>query len=299
MSCDVGTAAVEVRPHCKFSPTPHDLAKLANCFGEYPALHTHASKLILKTPNVIVFTGQFVQLESPVVVLYVFGAQSWHTPPSGPVNPALQTQFPMETLAEGELVFPGHAEHVAEVLAPITAEYVPAPQSVHATLPLLVLYFPATHAVHTPPLGPDDPALQEQPAIAELDAAEVEFTGHTIQTDETVAPTVVEYVPPGQLEQTPDPVTSLYLPATQPEQTPPFGPVNPALQVQAALAELETGAFAFEGHARQVDEALAPTVTEYVVVPQSVHAALPALVLYFPATHRTHAPGGPVLPAEH
>ena len=76
ISCDAGTAAVEVRLHCKFSPTPHDLAKLVIDFGEYPALHTHASVLILTTPNVIVLTGQFVQLEFPVVVLYVFVAQS-------------------------------------------------------------------------------------------------------------------------------------------------------------------------------------------------------------------------------
>jgi hypothetical protein len=90
--------------------------------------------------------------------------------------------------------------------------------------------------------------------------------------------------------------------------------VNPALQVQAPAAELELGAFEFEGqaeqelaptaseyeftgHAPQAAAADAPTVTEYVPAPQSTHAALPVLVLYFPATHRTHAPTGPVLPA--
>ena len=34
----------------------------------------------------------------------------------------------------------------------------PAPQSVHAALPVAVLYFPATHAAHGPPSGPVYPA---------------------------------------------------------------------------------------------------------------------------------------------
>ena len=109
--------------------------------------------------------------------------------------------------------------------------------------------------------------------------------GETPPTPQSVQPTL--------------PLLVLNFPATQAEHVAPFAPVNPALQVQAALSELETGAFEFEEQDKQVDEALAPTTAEYVAMPQSVHAALPGLVLYLPATHSAHAPGGPVLPASH
>jgi hypothetical protein len=109
---------------------------------------------------------------------------------------------------------------------------------------------------------------------------------------------ILENVSAGQLVHAADPLTFLYCPATQAVHVPPFAPVNPALHKQAALAELETGAFAFEEHATHVDEALAPTAAEYVAAPQSAHAALPAPVLYFPATHPEHVPPStPVNPA--
>ena len=58
------------------------------------------------------------------------------------------------------------------------------------------------------------------------------------------------------------PVLALYLPATQEEQTPPSGPVNPALQVHAAIPELDAGEFEFAGQVKHVDDVLAPTVVE-------------------------------------
>jgi hypothetical protein len=58
-------------------------------------------------------------------------------------------------LPEGELGKPdGQATHVELAEAPIEVEYVPAPQSVQAAVPVDSLYFPATHAVHVPPSGP-------------------------------------------------------------------------------------------------------------------------------------------------
>jgi hypothetical protein len=53
---------------------------------------------------------------------------------------------------------------VDDAVAPVVAENLPAIQSVHATVPLCVLYFPATHAEHTPPSGPVYPVLQKQEA---------------------------------------------------------------------------------------------------------------------------------------
>ncbi len=67
----------------------------------------------------------------------------------------------------------------------------------------------------------------------------------------------VEYVPATQSEQAAFPVNSLYFPATHATYGPPFGPVDPALQVQFVKAELPTGELEFDGQALHVmlDEA--------------------------------------------
>jgi hypothetical protein len=76
--------------------------------------------------------------------------------------------------------------------APVAAEYVPAPQSVHTDDPVVPLYFPATHAVHGPPSGPIDPALQVQFVKAALPVGELEFDGQALHVMLDVAPTAVE-----------------------------------------------------------------------------------------------------------
>ena len=226
---------------------------------EFTGHTTQAEDAVAPTVTEYVPVPQSVHATLPALALYFPATQPEHTPPSGPVNPALQVQAVTVTLPDGELELSGHTEHVPEVLAPITSEYVPVPQSVHATLPLLVLYFPATHPVHTPPFGPDDPALQVHTV---LDAAELELAGHAIQVDETVAPTVTEYVPLEQSKQAVDPLTSLYLPATHAVHVPPFAPVYPALHEHAVMTELELGAFAFRGQAKHTPDVLAPSVAE-------------------------------------
>jgi hypothetical protein len=142
----------------------------------------------------------------------------------------------MSELDAAELVFTGHEIHVEEVVAPTATEYKPTPQSVHATLPLLVLYFPATHPKHTPPSGPVNPALQVQAAITELDAAELEFNGHDTHVAEAVAPTVTEYEPTPQSVHATLPLTVLYLPATQSEHD-PSGPVFPEAHTKTQFAK--------------------------------------------------------------
>ena len=62
-----------------------------------------------------------------------------------------------------------------------------------ATDPVVVLYFPATQAVHAPPSGPVKPTLQVQAARTELEIGEFELAGHARQVVAIVAPTVVEY----------------------------------------------------------------------------------------------------------
>ncbi len=95
-------------------------------------------------------------------------------------------------LETGVFEFEGHVRQVDEVLAPTAAEYVAVPQSVHVSLPLVVLYLPATQVEHTSPSGPVNPTLQVQAAIAELDTAEFEFVGHVKHTPDVLAPTVAE-----------------------------------------------------------------------------------------------------------
>ena len=111
----------------------------------------------------------------------------------------------------------------------------PPPQLVHAIEPVVVLYVPATHAVHGPPFGPVVPMLQIHSVIPLLAESELEKEGHATQADSTVAPTFVEYFPAAQSVQTALPVAILYFPATQPVQA-PLGPVKPGSQSGAGAA---------------------------------------------------------------
>ena len=88
------------------------------------------------------------------------------------------------------------------------------------------------------------------------------MAGQVKQAEDALAATVTEYVTIPQSVHATLPTLALYLPATQAEQTPPSGPVNPALQLQEPTAELEIGAFEFEGQAKHVDDVLAPAIPE-------------------------------------
>ncbi len=90
----------------------------------------------------------------------------------------MHVQAATTELATGELELVEHVTHVVEVVASVLVEYVPAPQSVHTTLPLVVLYLPAAQAVHEPPSGPVNPALQVQATRAVLGLGELELLGH-------------------------------------------------------------------------------------------------------------------------
>ncbi len=98
--------------------------------------------------------------------------------------PALHVQLLAAELALGELVPAGQATHVVAFVAPAAVEYVPAPQSVHAALPVIFLCFPATQATHGPASGPVEPAPQPadtQELTLELPAAELVPAGHATQ----------------------------------------------------------------------------------------------------------------------
>ncbi len=136
----------------------------------FPA--THAVHVFPSGPVVEYFpASQSVHASDPVEVLYFPATHAVHVPPSGPVDPALQVQA---VLPAGELEFDGQALHVELAEAPSGVEYFPASQSMHASDPVEALYLPATHAVHVPPSGPVDPALQVQLVEAELPTGEME-----------------------------------------------------------------------------------------------------------------------------
>ncbi len=64
-------------------------------------------------------------------------------------------------------------------MALVLDEYVPAPQLVHATEPVVVLYLPATQDVHGPSFGPVNPGMQRlHAALAVLPTGEDVPTGH-------------------------------------------------------------------------------------------------------------------------
>ena len=112
-----------------------------------------------------------VQLADPVDSLCFPATHAVHVSPLGPVKPELQTQCVKTVLPAGELEFDGHVVQVEGAEALIAAEYVPAPQLVHAVAavaveyvpdpqsvqladPVDVLTVPAKHAVHGPPSDP-------------------------------------------------------------------------------------------------------------------------------------------------
>ena len=147
----------------------------------------------------------------------------------------------------------------------------------HATLPVVLLYFPVTHVLHVPPSGPVYPTLHVHAALAELPLGELEPVGHVTQVAATVAATVSEYVPTTQSVHAAAvaPVTPEYLPATQLvhavapstlEYEPGIQFVHCGMLVAPTMLEyLPTAQLV------QLNGEVAPTVTEYVPAKQLRH----------------------------
>ena len=77
-------------------------------------------------------------------------------------------------------------------------------QTLHIAGPVDGLYIPATHAVHAPPAGPEEPALQMQLVKVELPTGELEFVGQAMHCC--------------------GPVDALYFPASHGAHVLPSGP---------------------------------------------------------------------------
>ena len=94
----------------------------------------------------------------PSVILNLPAAHGAHTPPSGPVKPALHLQDKDEILPGGDVELGGQNKHV--------------------TAPGIGWYIVAGHIVHGPPFGPENPALHRQPNDHVLPAGDMESRGH-------------------------------------------------------------------------------------------------------------------------
>lgn len=149
----------------------------------------------------------------PVPTLYVPAAHVEHMP-SGPVYPALhggKIHAALDVLPAGEVLSTGQARHVAAAVAARSEEYFAGPQSVHASDPVALLYFPVEHAEHMP-FGPVYPALHGgnvHAALAVLAAGEFVPTRQPTHVVTAVAAVVAEYFPAAQSVHVAEPVMSL------------------------------------------------------------------------------------------
>ena len=133
------------------TPAPTRFLVLQNSTGDvHPALQVQLVKAVLPAGEVE-FVGQSLHKADPADALCLPATHAVQLPPSGPVDPALQVQLVKAALPAGELEFDGQAVHVELDEDPTAVEYVPAPQSVQAAVPVNALYFPATHAAHGSP----------------------------------------------------------------------------------------------------------------------------------------------------
>ena len=154
--------------------------------------------------------------------------------------------------------------------------------------------------MHVPPSGPKVPGLHLHSKREELLAGDDDNAGQLRQAKDEEAPTAAEYLPASQSWHGSDPLTVLYLPAAHTEQGPPSFPVAPALHVQDDTLLLAGGESESDGHVLHDDSADAPDLVEYLPDPQLLHGALPAFILYLPASHSLQGPPSlPVAPALH
>ena len=164
-----------------------------------------------------------------------------------------------------------HATQVSTALAPEENECVPAGQSRHVEAPNTLEYLPRSHSRHT--LWLCAPSQREYvPSWQARHLLESEFpevsaylpAPHLSQDLSEVAPVLNENLPGPQSEHPALPELGLNLPGRHSVQAPPWGPDDPALQIQAVLAELPAGDKDLDGHAVHVSLDLPPGAVEYL-----------------------------------
>ena len=141
-------------------PTAHG----AHVDPPYPARHTHHSEVTRASSNVFSFAPQAQQplaSAQPLPPVEALPTASLKVPCGHAAHAPLCSRKPASQRQELAAVpvagceFAGQAMQVASLVCPVNAEYVPAVQALHATLPVAGLYFPASHGAHGPPSGPE------------------------------------------------------------------------------------------------------------------------------------------------
>jgi len=146
---------------------------------------------------------------------------------------------------------------------------VSTPQSVHVAAPVCTLYVPATHSVHVPPSGPDDPVLQEQLCTPAEACSDQERAGHCMHVSCDVAASDCEYVFCSHDTQGDEPLTVLYFPAAHGTQV-SESRVYPLSHRHAVVVLLPALDFEFRGHTSQSATESEPSAGKYVFTGQSV-----------------------------
>ena len=141
---------------------------------------------------------QLVHAALPITSLYLPATHASHGPPLDPTQPMLHRHLVIASLPATELEFDTHCRHTFELSAATAVEYRPLAQSVHAAVPGTVLYLPAAHGAHSPPLAPVYPALHTHAVMRELAAMESELSGQARHVLAKAAPTLPEYFPSAQ-----------------------------------------------------------------------------------------------------
>jgi len=98
----------------------------------------------------------------PEPIAYLPATHRKQGPALGPALPALQMQSMASSLASGAFEFNGHCRQVLLLVAATVVEYWPGKHTAQVSFPDEILYLPASHATHGPPLAPVNPALQIQ-----------------------------------------------------------------------------------------------------------------------------------------
>jgi len=143
-----------------------------------PAMQfTHTLPLTAPSVTEYVPAEQLWHDADPLASLYVPISHSSQPPPSGPVEPTSQIQSMRSSLPAGASELIPHCWHVFEV-APVSVEYLPEKQIVHATIPVAILYLPGSHSAHIPPSGPVAPALHVQSVCSSLATGASEYMPH-------------------------------------------------------------------------------------------------------------------------
>jgi hypothetical protein len=191
------------------------------------------------------------------------------------VNPALQLQFAFDWDPLFDSEFAGHARHTLPVVAPITAEYVFAPQFTQAALLVafaVVENVPARQSMHPDPAVENFPAAHTPHAAALLTPATAPVPAEQLRHAMLLVAFVVGENVPARQSMHPEPAVE-YLPAAH---TP-----HAARLLAPAAAPVPAA------HAAHAPALVAFVVVENVPARQSRHPE--PVVANFPAAQTPHA----------